>query len=215
MGATLEPKPLKPIQLHGATHIALKPAGAVDVVPGWLPHPEADALLARLMDEIDWEQPTITLFGKRHRIPRLQAWIGDRDASYRYSGSRFEPAAWHAAVAPIRTRLADALATPFNSGLANLYRDGDDCMHWHADDERELGDSPCIAPISLGASRDFLLRPRDRHRGNIKVTLCTGDLLIMRGSTQQHWQHAVPRRRNCRSARLNLTFRQVCPQPST
>ncbi|MEM9601953.1 MAG: alpha-ketoglutarate-dependent dioxygenase AlkB [Pseudomonadota bacterium] len=195
--------------LDAARQILLPPGGALDHVSGWLAADQSEAILCQLTQALEWQQPEIALFGRSHPIPRLQAWIGEPDADYRYSGRTFTPAPWHSALARLRDQLSSTIGTPFNSVLANLYRDGNDCMHWHADDEPELGPEPCIASLSLGATRDFLLQPRDRHRGSLKVTLCSGDLLVMRGAVQQHWRHSLPRRRRVSDHRINLTFRQV------
>lgn len=201
--------PPVPLDIDHARYMELAPGGAIDHVPGWIAASEHSDLLASLMSELDWSQPSIKLFGKQHPIPRMQVWIGDAEAIYRYSRTVFDPKPWHGALRALQSQLQQALDSPFNSVLANLYRDGQDCMHWHADDEAELGDTPCIASISLGATRDFLLRPRGRQRGSIKVTLGHGDLLVMRGTMQRYWQHSLPRRRGVTSPRINLTFRYV------
>lgn len=99
---------------------------------------------------------------------------------------------------------------PFNCVLLNLYRDGNDSMGWHSDDEPELGPDPVIASLSLGQPRRFVLRHRqDRQQPKIELLLDDGSLLLMRGSTQHHWQHALPRTRLACEPRLNLTFRCI------
>jgi len=82
-------------------------------------------------------------------------------------------------------------------------------MHWHADDEPELGPAPCIVSVSLGATRDFRFRPRSRQGSSVTVPLADGDLLVMGGDCQQHWQHALPRRKRVDAPRINLTFRHI------
>jgi alkylated DNA repair dioxygenase AlkB len=103
-----------------------------------------------------------------------------------------------------------------NAALANYYRDGRDSMGWHADDERELGPSPddvAVASLSLGAARRFLLRHRTRGETR-ELALGDGSLLVMRGTTQRHWRHALPKTRAAVGPRLNLTFRVVRPGSS-
>jgi alkylated DNA repair dioxygenase AlkB len=102
----------------------------------------------------------------------------------------------------------------FNSALANLYRDGNDSMGWHSDDERELGIEPVIASISLGAKRDFHLRRKNRGTGRSggcarSISLPHGGLLLMSGTSQRDWQHALPKRRRISEPRINLTFRLI------
>ncbi|MBD2723450.1 alpha-ketoglutarate-dependent dioxygenase AlkB family protein [Hymenobacter armeniacus] len=178
--------------------------------PAFLPAAEADALLAQLTAEVAWEQRSIRLFGQEFPQPRLTAWYGDPEARYTYSGLAWEPRPWTPALLALRQRVAAACAAPFNSVLLNLYRDGRDSMGWHADDEPELGPKPVIASLSLGATRRFRLRPRPGLvLPSLSLDLGSGSLLLMRGSTQQHWQHALPKTTQPLGPRLNLTFRWV------
>lgn len=177
--------------------------------PHWLPIAEADALLAALRDGLPWEVHRIRLFGREHPSPRLSCWIGDPGASYRYSGSRFEPHPWPLVLVPVRERLVEALGVGFNSVLANCYRDGRDAMGWHGDNEPELGPEPVIASVSLGAPRRFVLRHRADPGRKLAVVLPHGSLLVMAGSTQRHYRHALPRTARPVDARINLTFRRI------
>ncbi|MDO7850785.1 alpha-ketoglutarate-dependent dioxygenase AlkB family protein [Hymenobacter convexus] len=178
--------------------------------PEFLPETEAAALLAQLTAEVAWEQRTIRLFGQEFPQPRLAAWYGDAEARYTYSGLAWEPHPWTAALRALRQRLETATGARFNSVLLNLYRDGRDSMGWHADDEPELGPAPAIASLSLGATRRFRLRPRaGLVHPPLSIDLPAGSLLLMRGATQQHWQHALPKTTRPLGPRLNLTFRWV------
>lgn len=178
---------------------------------GWLPAAAADSLFARLRTEIPWEVHRIRLFGKEVASPRLSCWIGDPGATYRYSGAIFEPRPWPEALRPFRIRLADELGTDFNSVLANLYRDGNDGMGWHRDDEPELGPAPVIASLSLGAGRRFLLKSLRTPGERVAVELTHGSLLVMRAGTQQHYRHALPKTKRAVGERINLTFRCILP----
>lgn len=177
--------------------------------PHWLTSVEADDLFAALMAQISWETHRLRLFGREMDAPRLSCWIGDPDAVYTYSRMRFEPRPWPAALLSIRSRLEHECGRPFNSVLANRYRDGRDSMGWHADDEPELGEVPVIASLSLGATRRFVLRRRDLPRQRCEINLPHGSLLLMRGPTQSHWQHALPRTARAVAERINLTFRWI------
>ena len=174
---------------------------------------EAEACLHQLWRELAWEQREITLFGRRVLQPRLIAWYGDQDASYSYSGLQLEPRPWHPLLSALKSKVEEVSGSRFNSVLANAYRDGNDSMGWHSDDEPELGRRPMIASVSLGAERTFLLRrastfrqPGEKSR---KLLLDHGSLLVMRGDSQQHFQHAVPKTRSETGLRINLTFRLV------
>lgn len=168
-----------------------------------------DGLMNRLVAELEWEQPEIRLFGRWHRIPRLQHWCADEGVSYRYSGRTLPAAPWAQELVQLRQITEQLTGLPFNSVLVNLYRDGNDAMGWHADDEAELGPEPWIASWSFGASREFCLRRKGESRTGHRLTLEDSTLLLMSPPIQQRWQHALPRRQRIRQARLNLTFRQV------
>ena len=178
--------------------------------PTFLPPAEAAALLTQLTAEVAWEQRSIRIFGQEIPQPRLTAWYGDPEARYTYSGLRWEPRPWLPALQALRQRVAAATNGPYNSVLLNLYRDGRDSMGWHADDEPELGSAPAIASLSLGATRRFRLRPvAGLAHPPLALDLPSGSLLLMRGPTQQHWQHALPKPARPIGPRLNLTFRWV------
>lgn len=185
----------------------------VRYAPSWLPREAADELLARLLVEIPWERHRLRMFGREVDAPRLSCWIGDPGATYVYSRSRFEPRAWTPALLGLRERIERACETRFNSVLANLYRDGQDCMGWHSDDEPELGAQPLIASLSLGAERRFRFRrrvPRGASAAQpVGLGLAHGSLLYMAGDTQRHYRHDLPKRTGVCEARINLTFRTI------
>ena len=194
---------LQPLPLPGAELL---------FAPNFLPAAKATALLTALTATVAWEQRTIRLFGQEFPQPRLTAWYGDPEARYTYSGLAWEPRPWLPALAALRASVEAATAGRYNSVLLNLYRDGRDSMGWHADDEPELGPTPAIASLSLGAVRRFRLRPRaGLLHAPFGIDLPTGSLLLMRGPTQQHWQHALPKTARPVGPRLNLTFRWVSP----
>jgi len=166
----------------------------------------------RLAAELPWERHVVRLFGREHPAPRLSAYHGDPDASYRYSGQRYQPAAWTPALSELRTVVEDAAGARFNAVLANRYGDGSGGMGWHSDDEPELGPEPTIASLSFGAPRRFVLRHRrERGRPRLELLLGHGDLLVMAGRCQADWQHAVPKTAKPVAERINLTFRLVVP----
>lgn len=159
--------------------------------------------------ELDWVQSEISIFGKRVLIPRLNAWLGDEP--YTYSGTRFEARSIPLPLVDVKSRIETVCNQHFNSLLANLYRDGNDCMGWHSDDERSLGKYPQIASLSLGAPRRFVLRKKNEHSTKHEELLEHGSLLLMLGNCQSEWQHSLPRMRRVSQARVNLTFRYSEP----
>ena len=185
--------------------------------PDFVDPVRADEWFKILDGTIPWRQESIRLFGRTVLVPRLQSWHGDPGSTYRYSGLLLEPVAWTPLLAAIRTEVEQVVGgAPFDSVLVNLYRDGEDSMGWHSDDEPELGAEPEIASVSLGATRTFQLRHRTRRDlDRIDLDLTPGSLLVMRGKTQECWQHALPKRRGKRAPgpRINLTFRRILRAP--
>lgn len=182
------------------------PDANIALHPGYFPAAAADNLRRQLLREVAWRQDTIRLFGRRTPIPRMTAWQGT--AGYRYSGIDNPPAPWTPAVAAIRADMAELTSRRFNGVLLNLYRDGRDHMGWHSDDEADLGPDPLIASVSFGACRRFRLRHRVT-RQTTAIDLGHGDVLIMSGATQAHWQHAIAKTARPVDQRLNLTFRAI------
>lgn len=169
-----------------------------------------DALLSELIVETPWQEKTIALWGKYYQQPRLIAWYGDAGATYRYSGTVFDPLPWTGRLLQLKQVVESAASHIFNSVLLNYYRDERDSMGMHADDEPELGAHPVIASLSLGAERDLVFRHRYRKDLKpLKVPLHSGSLLVMSGKTQQYWKHGINKLRRSCGPRVNLTFRQI------
>jgi len=197
-----------------AAHAIELPGATVTLDPAWMPAGAASALFDALMTGVPWERHRIRVYGREIDSPRLSCWMGDPAAVYTYSGTRFVPHPWPDALAPIRARLERELAAPFNSVLANLYRDGDDRLGWHRDGERELGPAPVIASVSLGATRRFRFKSDD---GGITLglDLVHGSLLVMSGQTQRNYRHTLATTARATGPRINLTFRHVSPRAAT
>ena len=174
----------------------------------YIPAEESDELLRHLLAELAWREEDIMIAGRRVRAPRLVCWYGDPDARYRYSGIIHEPLLWLPILSTLKSRIQTTCGRPFNSVLANLYRDGHDSMGWHADQEKELGINPEIASLSFGATRLFRLR-HNRTGQMLELPLNHGSLLWMGGSLQHHWRHCVPKCRGITTARVNLTYRTI------
>jgi alkylated DNA repair dioxygenase AlkB len=177
--------------------------------PDWLSINQADQLLSDLLAEVDWQQHRVQLFGQWHDCPRLSAWYGDAGANYAYSGQALEPSAWTPRLAALRDHLHADIGLRFNSVLLNRYRDGNDAMGWHSDNERSLGPEPLIASVSLGAVRKFSLRSKATPRQYHHLALDSGSLLLLGGRCQHDWQHQLPRSKRVSDERLNLTFRYI------
>ena len=165
-------------------------------------------VMSELIDEVPWRAENIVVWGRTYPQPRLIAWYGDIGKNYTYSGINLSPVPWTQALMDIKSRVEGATRTDFNSVLLNLYRDGQDSVSWHADNEPGLGRNPVIASLSLGAMRRFQLKHRrleERHA----FDLPHGSCLIMAGATQHHWLHQLPKTRAPVGPRINLTFRKM------
>ena len=169
-----------------------------------------DLLLSELINCTTWRQEEITVYGKPYLQPRLSAWHGD--SGYSYSGIRLEPAPWTPTLLDIKIRIESLTGQDYNSVLLNYYRDQNDGMGMHSDDERELGRQPAIASLSLGEERIFLLKHKSRKDlKTTRLSLPCGSLLLMCGDTQRHWKHGIAKIRQTCGPRINLTFRKVFP----
>lgn len=170
---------------------------------------ESDHYLSRLPDEINWKQEPIKIFGKEVMQPRLTAWYGDANKKYSYSGITMEPQQWTPALLKIKNKIEMVSGIHFNSALLNFYRDGQDSMGWHRDNEKALGVNPVIASVSFGASRTFQFRNFKEKRITKSIKLTHGSLLLMKGETQHLWQHQLPKTNTKIGQRINITFRMI------
>ncbi len=155
-----------------------------------------------------WTQPSINFGGNLIPIPRLNAWFGDSGKSYTYSGIRLNPMPWGDIMSEVKSKVEYITGNEFNSALLNLYRDGNDSVSWHQDDEPELGDDPIIASLSLGDTRTFKLK--NVKTGEVKKFELENDSLLLMGSgIQKDWVHSIPKTKKMVSPRINITFRNI------
>ncbi len=185
------------------------PDADISYFPAFFPRETADDLFSALRIHTPWRQDTITVFGKTHPQPRLTALFGNNDKSYSYSNITMFPHPFNAELLQIKKAVEEASETPFTTCLLNLYRDGKDSNGWHADDEKELGENPVIASLSLGEERFFHLRHKQNKSLKHKLLLEHGSLLLMRGTTQHFWKHQIPKTAKKVGERINLTFRSI------
>lgn len=176
---------------HGLRRHQLSDDAWVDVVPRWCRG--ADGLLARLLDEIPWHpQRQVTMYDSIVAEPRL---------THR----------WESGAPPELVEMASLLsghyAVEFTQIGANLYRDGADSVAWHGDRVARELPTATVALVSLGAVRPFRLRPVGGGPG-VGFLPGPGDLLVMGGSCQRTWQHAVPKVK-ASAPRVSAQFRHA------
>lgn len=173
---------------------------------------ESQQLFERLLNENDWPDNRYVVAGRQFTLPRLQTWHADPGIVYSYSNNLLQTRPWTPLLLTIKARVEACLNYDFNAVLVNLYRDGNDYVGWHSDDEQELGAEPVIASLSLGATRTFAFRHKTSGKSGA-TELTSGSLLCMQALFQHEWLHSVPIAKQVSAPRINLTFRKVFMQP--
>ena len=177
--------------------------------PNFLESAKAAYYFKRLRESTKWRQDYITVFGKTYPQPRLTALFGDSNKPYSYSNITMYPNRFSTELLELKDKLEDETGTRFNCCLLNLYRNGQDSNGWHADDERELGNNPSIASITLGQERYFHLKHKEKKELKYKLLLEHGSLLLMQGETQHFWHHQIPKTTKPIKERINITYRVI------
>lgn len=185
------------------------PDSTIWYYPDFFPPEEANLYLSSLKAETPWQQDDIKVFGKTYPQPRLTALYGNNGKPYSYSNITMQPHKFSAALLAIKNKIEATAATIFTTCLLNLYRDGKDSNGWHADNEKELGVNPVIASVTFGQGRFFHLKHRTNKNLKHKILLEHGSLLLMKGETQHHWLHQIPKTAKPIQERINLTFRII------
>ncbi|XP_066513004.1 DNA oxidative demethylase ALKBH2-like [Hoplias malabaricus] len=180
---------------------------------------EADMLFSRLEEEVEYftgDKAKVQVYGKMYSVPRQQATYGDEGLMYSFSGVHLLAKEWTPTLEYIRDAVTNATGHTFNFVLVNRYKDGQDHIGEHRDDERELDPTCPIASVTLGATRDFIFRHKDarcgsnkRHIEPVKLELSHGSLLLMNSPTNSNWYHSLPVRKKVKNPRINLTFRRI------
>ncbi|KAK3276132.1 hypothetical protein CYMTET_15777 [Cymbomonas tetramitiformis] len=179
-------------------------------VPDAFERERSKELFHRLSSGIPWEQKEIRMMGRPILQPRLIAYMADDPSmTYTYSGSTLHPTGWTDDVLKIKKKIEEVAGVTFNSCLLNHYRNGQDHLSWHSDNERLYGPSPTIGSVSLGATRDFMMKSILDPPEKYCFPLGGGAALVMRGTVQDRWLHCVPKRARVKDARINLTFRSI------
>ena len=183
--------------------------GEVYYIPNVFAKEKSGEYFNQLFTEIRWKQEPIKIFGKEVMQPRLTAWYGAIDKSYAYSGITMQPNHWIHPLLEIKSVAEEYSGSSATSALMNLYRDGNDGLGWHRDNEKVLGPTPTIASVSLGTVRTFQFRHYKDKSNLISIDLEPGSLVIMKGESQQIWEHRIPKSKKVHGARINITFRTI------
>ena len=169
---------------------------------------QADRWFESSLNELNWLEGEIKLFGKNIKIPRLQCWYADEGCNYKYSGKKLKRNNWHPTLFEIKRSIEFITSQKYNSVLANYYRDGSDSMGWHSDDESMLDKDSAIASVSLGQERPLHFKHKNQDI-SFAIDQSHGSVIVMDGDTQKYWKHCIKKSKKLMKPRLNLTFRTI------
>lgn len=184
-----------------ARTLARTPRGAIVYYPAVFGAAESAAYFSTLLDEIPWSHETMRMYDKLVDVPRLVAWYRDPDPLPH-------------PLQEIRARVQSHLRIPFNAVSLNYYRDGTDSVAWHSDHDEDLVADPCVALVSLGATREMWLRTKSVPRKQLRCVLEPGSILSMTGDVQAYWEHHIPKVNRPTSARISVALRTKVPNAS-
>ncbi|MBL7254905.1 alpha-ketoglutarate-dependent dioxygenase AlkB [Paractinoplanes lichenicola] len=175
-------------------------AGAwVDVLPGWLHG--SDTVFETLLG-IDWRADRRQMYDSVVDVPRLLRWFGgDEELPHQ---------ALTEAKLALNAHYADELGEEFVTAGMCLYRDGRDSVAWHGDTlGRSARHDTMVAIVSLGSPRNLSLRPRAGGHETLRFPLGHGDLIVMGGSCQRTWEHAILKTAKAVGPRISVQFRPI------
>ena len=182
--------------------------GSLTYFPKFLNPNEIDHLSKYISKEIKFEQGEISLFGKKYLIPRLESFHSKNNLTYTYSGKILQTKPFTKELSILCDRIETVTNSKYNCVLINYYRDGMDSNGWHADNEKELGENPVIASLSIGVTRRFDLK-NIFETEFFSIPLHSGDLLLMDKQIQNHYKHQIAKSKKIKDYRINLTFRWI------
>lgn len=148
-----------------------------------------------LLQQCPWSEGYYQVNNMKVKSPRLMCWFGKDDA-------------WPTELKVLKALVEDITKSEFNAALLNLYRNGNDSVGWHSDQEVKWSTNPIVASLSLGAARKFMIKEQ-KGKKNMMFVLESGDLFIMKRSFQRNWFHAIPKMPTADGPRINVTFRHV------
>jgi len=161
-----------------------------------------------LKETIAWKNDTSIMFGKLITTDRKVALYANEKLSYTYGRIQKTTLPWTSELLELKKLIEDKTGETYNSCLLNLYHNGQEGMGWHTDAEKELKESGAIASLSFGAERNFVFKHKESKQ-KVSILLQKAGLLVMKGETQKHWLHSLPKTTKVATPRINLTFRTI------
>jgi alkylated DNA repair dioxygenase AlkB len=202
------PKPMKPIAELAAYGVEAY------YIPDFLSVEEAKKSFSELEEKFPFHQEQTTVFGKTFDQPRLTRFMGDEGKTFNYSGHVRPAVKWIDEVVCLKNRVLEMCKKfrpnhpEFNVVLGNRYKDGNDYIGDHSDDETEHEKNAFVASLSIGAVRDFWIRDKKTGERILTIPLASGSLFLMGKNFHDKLKHGVPKRKKVQDVRINLTFRR-------
>ena len=168
-------------------------------------------LYDELLNNINWENERVVMFGKEIITKRKVAFYSDPSIAYTYASKTKIGLPWGDPLIKLKNMVESVTKQAYNACLLNLYHNGEEAMGWHCDNEKEIVTNSSIASLSIGATRKFSFKHKVTKE-TISIQLENGSLLEMKGTIQSHWLHALPKSKKITESRINLTFRQMHTQ---
>lgn len=191
----------------------LPPLPDVIYIPNFFDSIASDDYLTRIMNNLEFASEIYTFKEQIIETKRKVSYHSEK--AYTYSNQSYAGKAWNEELLEIKHKIEAFIDEEFNAVLVNHYSNGAAGMGWHSDKEKELGKEPIIASISFGQTRRFAFRHRKELVGLknpprlVEYTLNSGDLLIMKGNTQDFFEHSLITDKSATDLRINLTYRKV------
>ena len=182
--------------LDGLGRTELGRGAWIDVLPGWLTG--ADQVYERLAREVPWQAERRQMYDRVVRVPRLLCYYGVNE--------RLPDPALAAAMDALSRHYGPPLGEPLRTAGLCLYRDGQDSVAWHGDNSGRQVHETVVAILSLGTPRALLLRPRGGGPA-LRYEVGHGDLLVMGGTCQRTWEHAIPKAARAAGPRISVQYR--------
>lgn len=185
----------------------------IEYFSNFLPDIFSKTVYNDIMKEVNFlsdDDASIIIMGKKVKIPRRQCAYGNKNLSYKFSGIKINGEDWGnvPTLNNIKKIIHEKLKIPVNFVLVNLYRDGNDYIGYHSDDEKDLDNKYPIVSLSFGEKRIFLLKNKITGKIYEKI-LENNSCILMKHPCQSLYKHSIPKRKKINKPRINLTFRVI------
>jgi alkylated DNA repair dioxygenase AlkB len=188
-------------QLCGVQVLEIAPGYEVRYFPQFLSGSKADLWFSRLLSEVPFQPEKVSMCGKQLVLRRQTAQYGK---NYDYNPSAQEAQPWLPLLTDLRFLVEQAARMRFDSGLCNLYLDGEAYIGWH----RDANHPKVIASLSLAAARELLFAEGCSTHPVFRMELGHGSLVLIPQSVNERYRHMVPKSKQVTQPRINITFRR-------